>query len=144
MPSSLDRAWKFRSYLDFVNVLDKMLSQNIDIGFLGEDVPREDERGRPKGTIQLLQDWFEAVWLPASDASSAAAFLRPLKDIRKQRQRPAHKVEANAYDLGLFEKQKDLMDSACQSLMALATALSKNPDAASVAVPDILSRILVY
>jgi hypothetical protein len=36
------------------------------------------------------------------------------------------------------------MDSACQSLMALATALSKNPDAASVAVPDILSRILVY
>jgi hypothetical protein len=133
-----------KSYLDFVSVLDKMLSQNIDLCFVGEDVPRSDARGRAKGSLQLLQDWLEAVWKPKTVEATPAALLQPLRAIRKERQRPAHKLEPNAYDLALLDAQKKLMGGAYHSLMGLATVLSKHPSTVGVPIPEILSRVMIY
>jgi hypothetical protein len=133
-----------KSYLDFVNVLDKMLSQNIDLSFVGEDVPRKDDTGHSKPSIQLLQDWLEAVWRPWTVGATPAALLQPLRNIRKERQRPAHKLEPNLYDPALFDRQKDLMRGAYGSLMGLATILSRHPRAVDVPIPEILSRVVIY
>jgi len=133
-----------KSYLDFVNVLDKMLSQNMSVGFVGDDVPRDDDQGRPKKSIRLLQDWLDMVWRPTTVDARPSAVLQPLFDISKERQRPAHKLEPNAYDLALFDTQKELMRSAYQSLMGLATILSRHPRTEDIPIPDILSRVVMY
>lgn len=89
----------------FVLLLDKMISENIDLAFFAGDVPLEEERERPdgrveivkKGSLRVLKDWLEfAVQL--SDPGVIEELVASFRKIRALRQHPAHAVEEDIFD----------------------------------------------
>lgn len=121
-------------YEKFIHLLDKIMSDNINKKFFKGDIDLENETVRKdgriqvnqKGTISLLDEWLRkhystTEWEPWEFAISV------FRDIRKQRQSPAHSVKVNKYDQSLIEKQRALMQEVCESLMILRYALSSHP-----------------
>lgn len=100
---------------DFVLLLDKLLSDNINVNFFPSTISRETETVRPdgkvvvhqRGTIAMLEEWLNtAVRLP--DPGPKDEMLEEIRDIRKLRQKPAHAVDGDAYDPELFKEQRRL------------------------------------
>jgi hypothetical protein len=123
-----------RDYEEFIHLLDKLMSDSINKKFFKGDVEFEEEIERKdgkiivtqKGTIVLLDQWLRShynttEWEPWDFAISV------FRSIRKQRQSPAHDVNENKYDPSLIQKQRELMQDVCESLMILRHALSTHP-----------------
>lgn len=123
-----------RDYDDFVHLLDKLMSDNINKKLFKGDIKLENEIERkdgkievvPKGTIQLLDQWLRkhfrtTNWEPWEFA------IGVFKGIRKQRQSPAHNVNDNTYDPKLIQEQRDLMKNCYESLAILRHALGSHP-----------------
>jgi hypothetical protein len=119
---------------DFILLLDKMMSDNINKDFFGSDVELESDeiRGdgkivvKPKGTIQILESWF-AKMFRAVDATPVDTMIGAFKRVRKLRQTPAHKVNANAFDQNIFRKQRDIVIDAYNAVRTLRLLLSNHP-----------------
>lgn len=88
----------------FILLLDKMLSDNIDKAFFGDDVTAETETERadgkvvvsPKGTLTMLDEWLrQKLRLPDWEPWETA--LVSLREVRKLRQKPAHAVDENVF-----------------------------------------------
>jgi len=58
--------------------------------------------------------------------------LKPLKDVRKERQKPAHKVIENDYDPKFIDKQKKIVEACYISIGSLRRNLQTHPNAKSV------------
>ncbi|SJN59773.1 hypothetical protein VR7878_03670 [Vibrio ruber DSM 16370] len=95
-----------KNYYDFINLLDKFLSENINKPFFEGTLELEElkpiegdiyERVR-KGTLRLLEEWI-ALSFRFPDDTYPSKMLKPLKKVRKERQTPAHKVVDNEYDM---------------------------------------------
>jgi hypothetical protein len=119
---------------DFILLLDKMMSDNINKDFFGKDVDLEfDEvRGdgkivvKPKGTIQILESWFSKMFR-AVDATPVNTMIATFKSVRKLRQSPAHKINANAFDQSIFRKQRDIIIDAYNAVRTLRLVLANHP-----------------
>jgi hypothetical protein len=103
-------------YNSFVLLVDKMVSDNINIKFFQEEIPYEIEIPRKdgkitiqkKGTLQILDEWIRKHfrtedWGPWDE--SIAAF----KEVRKLRQKPAHSINENVFDQKYFKQQRELI-----------------------------------
>jgi hypothetical protein len=133
-----------KSYLEFVSALDKMLSDNIDEAFFGQDVPLKDAYDHKKGTIQLLADWL-VLQMGTSSRKEIRSLLRPMREVRSQRSTgPAHGLKKNTYDKTVFDSQAEVVMGTCEALIGLTKILSRLPGAEGVSIPEILSRIVVY
>ena len=123
-----------REYDGFLILLDKIMSDNINKHFFKGDIGLTNEiklkNGRTqveqKGTIVLLDQWLRKHyktnnWEPWDFA------INIFKDIRKQRQSPAHEVNENTYDPLLVKKQRQLMKGCWEALAVLRHALSNHP-----------------
>jgi hypothetical protein len=125
-----------RAYHDFVGVLDKLLSENIDIEFFGEDVSRIDEHGRTKGSLRVLAEWIASSFRPTDPTVNASeAATKALRRVRRERQEPAHKLTDDAYDLAYFKRQDELLVEVVRAVQALRMILSKHPLTVGVRVP---------
>lgn len=133
-------------YLDFVLLLDKMISDNINKDFfrgnieLDELVPIENgvvER-RQKGTLRLFEEWLSMQY---TDAEEALKFICGVfKKIRKERQTPAHKIMTNEYSREYDEKQKQLIKDAYTAMLNLRLAFASHPLAKGYKVPEWLEN----
>ncbi len=103
-------------YNDFVHLLDKMLSENINLASFGKDVRRyhrvevskgEFER-QQRGSIAMLEEWLR-LRFPDTSPEDLAAIIAPLREVRKLRQEPAHSIPADKYDNGLYDLQDALV-----------------------------------
>ena len=56
----------------------------------------------------------------------------PLKDVRDLRQIPAHEIEENKYDIGLFNNQHDLTVKVFNSLNLLRRLMQTLPKAKNI------------
>jgi hypothetical protein len=123
------------SYSEFIHLLDKMLSDNVDPDWFGDDVPRTTANGERLGTLALLEAWLSR---PAIQWRSGrgTALVAPWRAVRQLRQKPAHTVEEDRYDANLYAMQNDLMERAYLSMNALRVILSSHPNAQAVEVPD--------
>lgn len=132
-----------RNYHDFVLLLDKMISDNINKGFfecqnvilfdlnqVGEFIERTS-----KGTLRLLEDWLAENFY-SNEKQLAKDLLKPFKLIRKERQVPAHKINENIFDKSLVEKQKELIKAAYFSMHMLRKNFQRHPNAAGVEVTN--------
>jgi hypothetical protein len=127
-----------RSYFEeFVHVLDKMLSENLNRDFFRGDVPverkvpRDDgsvEVERP-GTLQLLEQWLSTKYRSAAGDDVSSQVVRPLKDVRKRRQHRAHALRVDEYDRSLPSQQDQILGKACRALTALRLILWSHPHA---------------
>jgi hypothetical protein len=119
---------------DFVLLLDKMMSDNINKEFFSNDVELETDEVRgdgkivvkPKGTIQILELWI-AKMFRAADATPIDTMIATFKKVRKLRQSPAHKINANAFDQNIFRKQREIVVDAYNAVRTLRLLLASHP-----------------
>lgn len=137
-----------KNYYDFINLLDKLLSENINKSFFEGILELEElklidgdiyERVR-KGTLRLLEEWI-VLSFRFPDNSYSSEMLNPLKKVRKERQTPAHKVVDNKYDKSYFAKQKSIMEDCYFSITSLRRNLQTHPDAHLVELAPYLDKV---
>jgi hypothetical protein len=125
-----------RELNDFILLLDKMLSDNINVDFFPASIPRTTETIRAdgkivvqqRGTISLLEEWLNTAFRIA-DPGAKDEMLRELREIRKLRQKPAHAVDDDAYDPELFKEQRRVFLNAYDVARTLRLLLSNHPKA---------------
>jgi hypothetical protein len=136
-----------KNYNDFILLLDKMISENINKDFfdgkveLFEYEKLEDgvvER-KSKGTLQLFEEWLTKVFNVKGDGAVSDLF-KPLKKIRRERQNPAHKINENQYDKQYIDKQKEIMNEAYSVFRNLRNIFHQHPKARNFEIPDWLEN----
>lgn len=139
------------NYYDFINLLDKYLSENINEKFFEGQLDlhsfEEIEDGvverRRKGTLQLLSEWLEKN-IEWQDENAVSEIMKPLKKVRKERQKPAHSIIINDFDKSYIDKQRVIMRNCNNSLFNLRMLFSNHPNAGEVDIPDWLAEKRVY
>ncbi|MBA7483594.1 hypothetical protein ES707_19110 [subsurface metagenome] len=132
-----------KEFQDFVLILDKMLSDNINRDFFKGDVDLEDEITRSdgkiqviqKGTIRLLEEWIKQKF-PVEDSQPITDMIECFKEVRKIRQRPAHALDDNEFNQEFFKKQRDLIFKTYASLRALRLLLANHPKCKQIVILD--------
>jgi len=128
-----------KNYYDFINLLDKYLSENINKSFFEGLIELDElkpisgnmvERVR-KGTLRLLEEWV-VLSFRFPDETYSKQILKPLKDVRKERQKPAHKIIENDYDTIFIDKQKKIVEACYISIASLRRNLQTHPKAHEV------------
>jgi hypothetical protein len=144
-----------RSYMEFVHLLDKMLSENMNKRFFTGDVPLEETihrrdgriEVRQRGTLTVLDEWLHKT-VRFQDEAPYRAIIGPLRQIRKLRQRPAHAVLRDDYDMAYIRQQDELVSDVYYALSGLCIVLSTHPEAkaAGYKLPDWLeeSKVKAY
>lgn len=118
----------------FVHLLDKMLSDNINKDFFGDDLPLEQETVRPdgkivvqqKGTLALLEEWIGKFFRP-TDPEPLDRMFMSLRTVRKLRQKPAHAVNENVFDVAYFKRQRRIVIDAYDAVRTLRLILANHP-----------------
>ncbi len=136
-----------KNYNDFILLLDKMISENINRDFFDGKVVLFDyenlEDGvvdrKSKGTLQLFEEWLTKVFNVKGDGSVGDLF-KPLKKIRRERQNPAHKINENQYDKQYIDKQKEIMNEAYSVLRNLRNIFHQHPKVRNFEIPDWLEN----
>jgi hypothetical protein len=140
---------------EFIHLTDKLLSENLNKKFFGEDVPKtlELDRGNgrfelvQKGTMTLLDEWIRQEF-KSKDWSPWDRAIAAFKDVRKRRQNPAHAIDDDGFDQKYVKEQRELVVSVYQALTVLRQILQidKLVKAANIQIPDWLEKgnILSY
>ncbi|HEU5122224.1 MAG TPA: hypothetical protein VFT59_05250 [Candidatus Saccharimonadales bacterium] len=79
-----------------------------------------------QSTIQRLHKLMELTKL---DPTIIQSTLKPLRDVRSARQKPAHAIRKNLSDKTFVHKQVALMGQVDNSLLSLRTWLTSHPNA---------------
>ena len=131
-----------KNYYDFVLVLEKIVVHNISYKTFQKDalfirsIERKDESGKDKGSLAMLEEWLIKNIRTPEDISEI--IIKPLKNIRQIRQKPAHELISNQYDVMLYRKQLDLMSETYAAIRAIRLFFSNHPLAKDVEVPEYL------
>lgn len=136
-----------KEFNEFVLLLDKMISENINREFFRNLVPLESEETRSdgktivkqKGTIFLLEEWLRNSFR-VQDKRPLEEMIDTFKKIRKMRQKPAHKIDENRFDQMYFKEQRDLILKAYEAIRLLRLVFANHPNARGIEVPDLLFR----
>jgi len=126
-----------RNLNEFIHLLDKMISENINRDFFKGDIPLERQVQRHDGvveierpgTLQLLEEWLSKSCRTADGEDVSREVLSPLKEIRELRQEPAHKLRDDEYDRTYPQRQDEILDEACRALTKLRCILWSHPRA---------------
>jgi hypothetical protein len=118
----------------FVLLLDQMLSENINKDFFQNEIPAEEEVEREdgrievnrRGTIQILDLWVRKYYRPV-DWEPWDTTIATLRQVRKKRQKPAHKADENVFDQEYFKQQRELIMQAYEALRTLRLILANHP-----------------
>jgi len=132
-----------KEYNDFVHLLDKAISDNINRDFFLNDVPFEYEEirsggkvvVRQKGTIQILDEWLRLKF-KSGDRKPIEKMIDTFKEIRKLRRYPAHKINEDVFDQKYFAQQRELIIKAYNGVRLLRLIFEKHPNVKEYKVPD--------
>ncbi len=121
----------------FVQTLDKMMSENIDVAFFAEDIELEERERTGDGTVErrrlgslaVLERWLSKVYRTADGEDVGKEVVGPFTEIRALRNKPAHALGVNEYDLSFPKEQDRLLGEAIRSLMKLRIVLTSHPSA---------------
>jgi len=133
-------------YENFVHLLDKMLSDNLSKEFFKGKVEltKLEKRGevfveQNKGTIVLLEEWLDKI-VNFPDPKPKDEMIKILKEIRDERNKPAHHVRDDEWDNQYFVKQREIIKKGYKAIRTLRLIFSNHPLAKTVKVPDWLSK----
>jgi len=135
------------NYNNFVHVLDKMMSDNINKDFfrsdmiLTEEIKRKDGKieARQRGTISLLEEWITNNFRPR-DPEPTKQLFSTLKKVRKERQKPAHAIEKDKFDKRYHIMQNELIEESYTAVRTIRLILANHPKVRGYSVPDWLYK----
>lgn len=133
---------------NFVLLLDKMISDNINKKFFQNEVSYEREIQRKDGkvevqkkaTLQILDEWIRKYFDTDDNWALWEKSMGSLKKIREKRQKPAHAINENIFDQCYFKEQRELIIGAYSAIKTLRLLLENHPkvEAANIEVPTCL------
>lgn len=137
-----------KEYYDFIGLLDKLMSDNLNKKFFENDISLEDEETRPdgkilvkpKGTIRLLEEWIHKSYRPL-DSTPMDNIFKAFRKVRKERQRPAHAIDDDKFDQKYFAKQRQILNEAYGAIRMIRLVLANHPE---VKVADLDISELLY
>ncbi len=142
-----------KEFNDFVHLLDKLIADNINREFFQNEVAHEIEEVRrdgkivvnKKNTIHILQDWLTE-FFRTEQQSEVDEMLSTFKYVRKLRQKPAHSINEDEFDLKYIKHQRELMVKAYRAVQTLRHILGFHPLAKGYQLPRYLesARIWTY
>jgi hypothetical protein len=134
-----------KEFNNFVHVLDKLLSDNINRKFFGTDVSFEVETERkdgriqvqPKGTLSAIDEWVR-MHFHTNDWTRWNESIEAMRRVRKLRQRPAHGLNDDKFDQQYIKDQRELMIQAYSAVRTLRRILQDHPslDASQITMSD--------
>ncbi len=124
-----------REYENFIHILDKMVSENINVDFFQNRIELEKEETRKdgkiitrkKGSIELLDEWLH-IYYHHPDTNLIKKTLAPFRKLRRLRQLPAHTLSENEYSQKYFKEQKELMSSVHNAILGIRYILQYDPN----------------
>ena len=130
------------NYDEFIHLLDKMLSDNINIASFDGDIERQGRIAisvsefevRQKASISMLDEWLSLRY-PTAPPKERLAIIKPLKEVRTLRQKPAHRVGQDVYDRKFYTLQDELIWKVYKALHNLRCLLATGPFASSYEPP---------
>ncbi len=136
-----------KEFNDFVHLLDKMMSENLNRDFFVQDVAPDHEEVRKngkvvvrrKGTIELLQEWLSTRFR-APDPKPIQDMLATFREVRHLRQRPAHVADEDRFDQTYFQQQRVLMIRSYRAVKTLKLILANHPKAKAYRVNEFLQE----
>ena len=141
-----------KNYYDFLTVLEKVVVHNINVkSFLKNStvvraIERKDEDDKDKGSITMLHEWLR-MNIRTTTEDIEEIIIKPLKEIRKERQIPAHELYENKHDVKLYEKQDDLIQNTYAAVRTIRLFYMNHPSNKYIAIPEYLitgKKIVVY
>lgn len=137
----------FKEYNNFVLLLDKAISDNINRKFFLNDVSFEYDEVRSdgrvvvhqKGTIQILDEWLRQEFI-VEDRKPIEEMIAAFKKIRNLRQRPAHSIDEDIFDQQYFKQQRELMLEAYAGVRLIRLLFANHPNVKGYKVPDWLQQ----
>lgn len=124
-----------KEYNNFIHLLDKLISDNINKDFFEKDLSLEQEEERKdgkiiikyKGTIQLLNEWLDK-FFKTNNQEHIKEIIPILKEIRKLRQKPAHTIEENKFDNTYYSEQRKLLNNAYKAIRTIRLIFANHPN----------------
>ena len=119
---------------NFILMLDKMMSDNINQKFFEGDVDIETDIERAdgkiivqrKGTIQILELWVNKYFKPV-DRKPIDEMLATFRKVRSLRQKPAHKISKDSFSQDIFRKQREIIIKAYEAVRTMRLILANHP-----------------
>ena len=122
-----------KKYLDYCSLLDRLLSENINLEFFKDEVERRftDTNsggviGQAKGSITILKEWIRATKVTMSD-DYIDRMLKKFRQVREARQPAAHGLHDDEYDASFFEEQRLRAEDAYLAVRILRMMLAGHP-----------------
>jgi hypothetical protein len=131
----------------FIQLLEKMLSGNINVDFFMGEVELEylekrkgkPDVAKPKGTVTVLKEWLDRHFR-ADDNEWIDKMFVTFRKIIKMRQEPAHAVREDVFNQQYFRQQRDLVLDAYFAVSTLRMAFHGHPKVAGHEVPEHLVK----
>ena len=122
-----------------VHILDKLFSENLNKDFFRGKIPLKDNSDKDKGTISLLEEYMNTK-IRFPDPGPKDEMIGVFRSIRKDRQKPAHKVSKDKYDPKYLKLQKDLIYSSYSAIRTLRLIFMNHPKTRRYKPPEGLQK----
>ena len=132
-----------KEYNNFIHLLDKTISENINRKFFLNDIPFQYEDVlkdgkiviRQKGTISILHEWLKKKFIP-EDEKPMEEMISTFKEIRKLRQRPGHAIDNDVFDQKYFKMQRELIIRAYSGIRLIRLIFTNDQNVRDYKIPD--------
>jgi hypothetical protein len=122
----------------FIHQLDKLLSENLrHDAFDKAGIPKKDANDQNIGTLNRLNRLLERNRIAEDDRREV---LKPIRDVRTARQKPAHTLRANVTDKTFVRRQAQLLQDVTASVVALRDHWQSHPANAGWSEPDYITN----
>ena len=136
-----------KNYYAFTLMLDKMISDNLNRSFFKSftmemySYIKKDGFVEKinKGTIQLLEEWLKQYY-QTTDTKGLDNIFKAFREVRKERQVPAHKTIGNTFSKEYAKKQDLLMREVYYAMSSLRHIFQQHPKAKGVKIPKWLDE----
>jgi hypothetical protein len=136
------------NYGEFIHLLDKMISENINRDFfvgtglnLFQKTRKQDGsiESHPKGSVRLLEEWLKKN-IKFSDSHLIEQTLYPWKLIHRLRHPLAHGIQDDRFDPRYHKAQQRRLVRTYRALQGIRLIFSSHPFARSYRLPSFLEE----
>jgi len=97
-------------------------------------IDRKYESGKDKGSLGMLEECLSKNIRTQENPTDL--IIKPLRNIRTIRQKPAHELISNQYDVTLYQKQFYLINDTYTAIRAIRLFFANHPLAKDVKIPE--------